>query len=397
MTGSLTITGNNNLNIQGSGDLSVGATATIGSHLTVDSGTLYVNATDNLVNVGQTGNNNATKFNVYTNLGTNYTTGSALSGQTAIYQSSVFNRNNNGEGGIILQHGSSSAAQWGITAHRTGSNVGEMIFRTRTGGSSSATRLVISSDGNVVPGQDSDQDLGTDATRWQNMYSDITHALSSVRIAKGSGNTEADIQLRGGGTGGGGGRGFRIGSNIGGGADILNIYSSGTNGSTNWNNTPIISMAGSTNRVGINTNSTSGTDTTVSPNVGRNYILNVQGDMNLNGQLFQNNAEFVTSRWTESPNGNDIYRASRVGIGFSSAKNPDRALEVQGSVEVTEYMYANDDQLWADTYSIIRLNRTVIDQTLSIPNSKNAMSSGPITINNGRTITIPSGSSWSIV
>ena len=141
-------------------------------------------------------------------------------------------------------------------------------------------------------------------------------------------------------------------------------------------------MAGSTNRVGINTNSTSGTDTTVSPNVSRNYILNVQGDMNLNGQLFQNNAEFVTSRWTESPNGNDIYRASRVGIGFSSAKNPDRALEVQGSVEVTEYMYANDDQLWADTYSIIRLNRTTIDQSLSIPNSKNAMSSGPITINN---------------
>ena len=65
--------------------------------------------------------------------------------------------------------------------------------------------MVISSDGNLVPGQDSDQDLGTDATRWQNMYSDITHALSSVRIAKGSGNTEADIQLRGGGTGGGGG------------------------------------------------------------------------------------------------------------------------------------------------------------------------------------------------
>ena len=62
-----------------------------------------------------------------------------------------------------------AAAQWGITAHRTGANVGEMIFRTRTGGSTSATRLVISNDGNVVPGTDSDQDLGTDATRWQNI------------------------------------------------------------------------------------------------------------------------------------------------------------------------------------------------------------------------------------
>ena len=363
---------------------------------------MYVDALNNEVKIGAYASYNSTKLNVYTNLGTNYTTGSNLT-QNSIYQSSVYNRNDSGEGGITLQHGSSetTAAQWGISAHRTGSNVGELIFRTRTANSTSATRLVISNGGNVLPGADSDQDFGNDGTRWQNIYSDITHALNSVRVAKGTANSEADLQLRGGGTGNGGGRGFRIGSNIGGGADILNIYSSQTNGSDNWKSlagqAPIMSMAGSTNRVGINTNSTSGTDTTVSPNVSRNYILNVQGDMNLNGQLFQNNAEFVTSRWTESPNGNDIYRASRVGIGFSSAKNPDRALEVQGSVEVTEYMYANDDQLWADTYSIIRLNRTTIDQSLSIPNSKNAMSSGPITINNGRTITIPSGTSWSIV
>ena len=36
--------------------------------------------------------------------------------------------------------------------------------------------------------------------------------------------------------------------------------------------------------------------------------------MNLNGQFFQNNEEFVTSRWTQASNTLDIYRLSRVGI-----------------------------------------------------------------------------------
>ena len=158
-----------------------------------------------------------------------------------------------------------------------------------------------------------------------------------------------------------------------------------------------MSMAGSTNRVGINTNSTSGTDTTVSPNVGRNYILNVQGDMNLNGQLFQNNAEFVTSRWTESPNGNDIYRASRVGIGFSSAKNPEEALEVEGNIEVSGKLEANGDAQWIDSYGVMKANRNTISENITVPTNTNCGSFGPLEITNGTTITISIGAAWSIL
>ena len=421
MTGGLTITGNNNLNIQGSGDLDVGGTADIGSNLTVDSGTFYVNATDNVVNVGQTTNANNTKFNVYTNLGTNFTASSALSSQQSVYQSSVYNQNNNGESGIILQHGASNAAQWGISSHYTGAYVGELIFRTRTAAGTSAKRLTITNGGDILPGNDSSQDFGADSERWQNIYSDITHALNSVRVAKGEANTEADLQLRGGGTGNGGGRGFRLGSNIGGGADLFEIYSSQTNGDDDWKSLasgePALAIQGANNRVGINTNTFSGTDTSTTPNTTRNYILNVNGDMNLDGQLFQNNEEFVTSRWNEV--GTNIYRNSRVGIGetspaytldvgedFSDSGESGRlrvqgTSRLQGAVTITtggasitgtvnakDGLQADGAEQWLDSKGVIKTHGSIIDENVTIPAGTNAFSVGDVTVAGGRTITV---------
>ena len=62
------------------------------------------------------------------------------------------------------------------------------------------------------------------------------------------------------------------------------------------------------------------------------YQLNVQGDINLNGQFFQNNQEFVTSRWTEASNNLDIYRLSRVGI---KKQDPTYDLHVLGGVNLS--------------------------------------------------------------
>ena len=403
MTGGLTITGNNDINVQGTGALTVGGTGSVGSNFTVDGGVFYVNATDNVVNVGQTTNSNNTTFNVYDGNGNNeFSTSLALSSQRSLYFSSVFNQVDSGESGLILQHGASAAAQWGISTHRTGSSVGELIIRTRTGGSSSATRLVISNGGNVLAGADSDQDLGSDGTRWQNVYSDITHALNSVRIAKGTANQEADIQLRGGGSGAGGGRGFRLGTNIGGGPDLFEIYASQTNGSDNWKSlanpvqAPALAIQGTNNRVGINTNSFSGTDTSTTPNTNRNYILNVQGDMNLNGQFFQNNEEFVTSRWTESSNdsGANIYRNSKVGIG--NVPSPAYTLDVAGDFNMTGVMRVNGTAQWFDSYGVIRGSNQTIAETVTIPNGAIASSNGPITIvgGGGHVVTIGTGATW---
>ena len=190
-------------------------------------------------------------------------------------------------------------------------------------------------------------------------------------------------------------RNFRIGNQIIG-NHIFSFQASNSNGNNDWNATPALQMDGSTNRVSINTTATSGTDPEDGTTV-RNYQLNVQGDVNFNGQLFQNNSEFVTSRWTEAPNETDIYRPSRVGIGFSSAKNPDQALEVQGSIEVTEFLYVNDDKQYLDSYGVIKRNRNTIAESITIGGSDNASSVGPITIASGHTVTISSGGVWNIL
>lgn len=45
----------------------------------------------------------------------------------------------------------------------------------------------------------------------------------------------------------------------------------------------------------------------------------------------------------------------------------------------------------------IRINPTVIRSDVIIPSGFNGVSAGPITIDNGCTVTVPDGSTWTIV
>lgn len=47
--------------------------------------------------------------------------------------------------------------------------------------------------------------------------------------------------------------------------------------------------------------------------------------------------------------------------------------------------------------SVFFENDQVVASNYSVTNGKNAMSAGPITVNVGVTVTVPSGSTWSIV
>ena len=174
-------------------------------------------------------------------------------------------------------------------------------------------------------------------------------------------------------------------------------------GGTNFTGSPALGIDGVNNAVTINTTATSGVDPTDGSTV-RNYKFNVQGDVNFNGQLFQNNAEFVTSRWTEATNGNDIYRLSRVGVNKA---DPTYQLHVLGSVNIegqdfvnqsnNRVLYANGIKQWLDTYGTFKSNRNFVDENITIPSGYNAGSFGPITINNGIVITVADGGSWNIV
>ena len=185
---------------------------------------------------------------------------------------------------------------------------------------------------------------------------------------------------------------WKVGSNT----NTTNVFAfeaSDSNGSTAFTGAPALALHGTTNAVTINTTATSGTDPTDGSTV-RNYKFNVQGDMNINGQLFQDNAEFVTSRWTEATNGNDIYRLSKVGINKA---DPQYTLDLDGDFNITGIQYINGNAQWLDANGIIKIVQNAdIAENINITNSTDCFSDGPIVIANGYTVDIGTGSSWSI-
>jgi len=195
---------------------------------------------------------------------------------------------------------------------------------------------------------------------------------------------------------------WRIGSNTQS-NNYFTFESSDSAGTTTFTGSPALGIDGVNNAVTINTTDTSGIDPTDGSTV-RNYKFNVQGDVNFNGQLFQNNAEFVTSRWTEASNGDDIYRLSKVGI---NKEDPTYTLHVLGSANIegqdfvnganNRVLYANGIKQWIDTYGTFKANRNFVDENITIPSGYNCGSFGPLTINNNVVITISDGGSWNIV
>ena len=61
----------------------------------------------------------------------------------------------------------------------------------------------------------------------------------------------------------------------------------------------------------------------------------INGNINFNGSLFQNNQPFIASRWT-SGDGTNIYRLSNVGIGTT---NPTQELDILGDIRVRGGIY----------------------------------------------------------
>jgi hypothetical protein len=124
---------------------------------------------------------------------------------------------------------------------------------------------------------------------------------------------------------------------------IVTAYDLDVDGHTELDN---VNVSGVSTFVGITTNestifatqlSVSGLSTFVGVGTFNNdlYVgnnLDVNGDINFNGSLFQNNQPFIASRWTAASNGLDIYRLSGVGIGTSTIN---AVLTVGGDTEIS--------------------------------------------------------------
>ena len=373
MTGSLNITGvSNSLTVAGQANLNY--FVFIGNDLNVDSGALFVDASANEVGINA-GTNPLSTLDVVGDSGILVRTVSngasakiKFTDQAGAFTQSAQLRYNH-------QDSASPNSQYGegFTVEGTGAEAAENLY----------FRVV----GDVI----ASRNIGININRRPNYNLEVNGTgffQSGIILDSANDNSGAPITF----VGSSSYRNFRVGNQIVG-NHLWTVQASTNNGGQNWNGTPAISVKGDVNAVSINTTSTSGTDPETNTN--RNYKFNVQGDMNINGQFFQNNAEFVTSRWTEASNGNDIYRQSRVGINRA---DPTYQLHISGDTNIENgVLYANGVKQWLDSYGIFKANSNTVAENITVPANVNCVSAGPITIANGYTVTINSGGNWAIV
>ena len=65
------------------------------------------------------------------------------------------------------------------------------------------------------------------------------------------------------------------------------------------------------------------------------------------------------------------------------------------TTEFKDIITANGDKQWVDTYGVIKTNRDTIGEDITLASGTNGLSSGPITIANGSTVTV--NGEWAIV
>ena len=65
------------------------------------------------------------------------------------------------------------------------------------------------------------------------------------------------------------------------------------------------------------------------------------------------------------------------------------------TTEFKDVITANGDKQWVDSYGIIKTNRDTISVDVVIPSGSNGLSSGPVTIASGYTVTV--NGEWAIV
>ena len=73
------------------------------------------------------------------------------------------------------------------------------------------------------------------------------------------------------------------------------------------------------------------------------------------------------------------------------------ASEGLSSGQKSTVLRAGGDKQWIDSYGVFKRNRQTVAENITVASTDNCMTAGPITINNGTTITIADGGSWSVV
>jgi len=365
MTGSLILSGaSSNLIVGGTGGFT--GAVTMSSNLTVDTNTLVVDATNNRVGIGTA--SPSTLLHLRT------------SSPLIMWEETDATTNNK----RWVQGANSEELYW--QAYSDVNAGGGNLFKMTRSNQQISTFVGVNAGNTWFVVDNTNQRLAVGRTDTSSGFKfDVGGTAlvrTSLQINDASGNTGAPIVF----AGSSGFKNFRIGNQVAG-NDLFEITPSTAAGGTTFTLATVagLLMDGAGN-VSIGQTSVDAT-----------YKLEVGGNINFTGTLYQDGDPFVTSRWTETANTTDIYRGSKVGINKPNNTNLTYDLDVTGTVGMTGILYANGDKQWLDTYGIFKANRNTIGENVTIPQNTNAMTAGPITINNNYTITIADGASWSIV
>ena len=365
MTGTLSITGaGSNLTVSGTTGLT--GVVTMSNDLNVDSGVLFVDVSANEVGVNA-GNNPLSTLDVVGDTG--ILVRSATSGAGGLIRfTDIADVSQQGKITYFHQDSKSPGAIYNESFHVQGT---ETLLAFKVYGDVIASRRI----GIAKDNPDRPLDVSGAAR--------ITGALTIENTSNGPVNFYTNISTYY----------WRIGSNTNT-NDFFTIEASDAKGGTAFSGNPALAVDGVNNAIGINTTSTSGIDP--DDNTARQYVLNVGGDININGLVYQNNAPFVTSRWSETQNEVDIYRGTKVGINKANDADLTYALDVTGDIGLTGIIYANGVKMYQDSTGIIRSSGSTIAENVNIDPNTVCQSSGDIVIATGFNVTVPASSVWNI-
>jgi hypothetical protein len=101
--------------------------------------------------------------------------------------------------------------------------------------------------------------------------------------------------------------------------------------------------------------------------------------------------------WTLYGGSDQSQSTYRLEVRGSNGVNINTSSTGLSSGQRSVVLRAEGDKQWIDTYGVFKRNRNTVAENITVANGDNCMSAGPITINNGNTITVNNGGSWSIV
>ena len=70
-------------------------------------------------------------------------------------------------------------------------------------------------------------------------------------------------------------------------------------------------------------------------------------------------------------------------------------IDSTSTTEFKDTITANGDKQWVDSYGVIKTNRATINEDVTIPSGTNGLSTGPVSISSGNTVTV--NGEWVII